>query len=500
MMMKANRSGVVILVSSALCLALLSPAAIGQTVQLRDGTLLVGKVQEATGNRLVFERLDNGGTLRLRWDQLTKASADRIKARQGLLVEDDEVITVTADVLRYSPGGIGVREIVGRIVDEDDMAITIRRRGSMVPVQRITIKGRSQRQVPPREIFTTNEYYLELFQEMSPGEDADKHILLADKLLKVRDYSHAELHLLKADELGGGRQPHLLKAKLQHLGVLKESAAEQQLLDEIRTWQNRGDFKRAVAKLGEFEQRFPNTKLAGDLERAKRLLTKTREHHYVLKVTKLWYRMISRLAKSKAAERNFSLADARTYCERQMGKDIREHIAMTLEIEVDEVELLWAKRLEHRGAVNIEQYYYGVGSWVLGKEAIIKETKQAKAEEKDKEKRSEQDRELDRLRKRIEEAIRRARRSAPAAGGNKKNQVSPEDGWKQAPRDVRFSFLRAYYAEHGSDLEAVNAYLDNCPSCGGRGRIQEQLSTGPPRLIPCGVCHGTRFKRRIRAK
>ncbi|MHC4853550.1 MAG: hypothetical protein ACYTF5_16190, partial [Planctomycetota bacterium] len=107
-------------VCSTLGLALLSPVALAQTLQLRDGTLLVGKVQEASGDRLVFERLDNGGTLRLRWDQLTKASADRIKAKEGLLVENEEVITVTADVLQFSPGGIGLREIVGRIVSEDD--------------------------------------------------------------------------------------------------------------------------------------------------------------------------------------------------------------------------------------------------------------------------------------------------------------------------------------------------------------------------------------------
>ncbi|MHC4899862.1 MAG: hypothetical protein ACYTGW_22450 [Planctomycetota bacterium] len=487
-------------VCSTLGLALLSPVALAQTLQLRDGTLLVGKVQEASGDRLVFERLDNGGTLRLRWDQLTKASADRIKAKEGLLVENEEVITVTADVLQFSPGGIGLREIVGRIVSEDDTSITVRRRGSRVPVQRSTIKGRSQRQVPPSEIFTTDEYYHDLFQQMHPGDDADKHIALADKLLKVRDYSHAELHLLKADELGGGRQPQLLKAKLSHLGVLKESAAEQQLLDEIRTWQNRGNFNRAMSKLAEFKQRFPDTKLRGDLERTEARLIKTRESHYVRKVAKLWYRTIGRLAKSKAGERNLALADARSYCEREMGKDIREHIAMTLEIEADEVESLWAKRLEHRGAMDIEQYYYGVGSWVLGDEAIIKDTRQAKAEEKDEKKKSQQDQELERLRKRIQEAIRRARRSGPTAGGDKKKEITPDAWWEEASRDVRASFIRAYYVENSEDLEIVNAYLDNCPNCGGRGKIQEQMSTGQAQLVKCGVCHGTRFKRRIRAK
>ena len=78
--------------------------------------------------------------------------------------------------------------------------------------------------------------------------------------------------------------------------------------------------------------------------------------------------------------------------------------------------------------------------------------------------------------------------------------MTPDSWWEQAPRDVRFSFLKAYYVEHGGDLEIVGAYLDSCHNCAGRGRIQEQLSTGKPRLVKCGVCHGTRFKRRIRGK
>jgi excinuclease UvrABC ATPase subunit len=65
---------------------------------------------------------------------------------------------------------------------------------------------------------------------------------------------------------------------------------------------------------------------------------------------------------------------------------------------------------------------------------------------------------------------------------------------------VRASFIRAYYVENSEDLEIVNAYLDNCPNCGGRGKIQEQMSTGQAQQVKCGVCHGTRFKRRIRAK
>ena len=228
----------------------------------------------------------------------------------------------------------------------------------------------------------------------------------------------------------------------------------------------------------------------------------TREHHYVLKVTKLWYRSIVMFAKRKAGERNLTLADARSYCEREMGKEIREHISKTLGLEVEEVETMWANRTKHAGAADAEQYYYGVGSWVLGEEAIIKDTKQAKVQEQNEkdDKKSEKDKEMERLRKRIQEAIRRMRRQGPQAGGQQKKEVTPDSWWEEASRDVRLSFIKAYYVEHSGDLEIINAYVDNCPNCGGRGRITEQMAQGRPRLVKCGVCHGTRFKRRIRGK
>ena len=102
-----------------------------------------------------------------------------------------------------------------------------------------------------------------------------------------------------------------------------------------------------------------------------------------------------------------------------MGKEIREHIAKTLGLEVEEVETMWANRSKHAGAADAEQYYYGVGSWVLGEESIIKDTKQAEVAKaaEDKDKKSEKDKEMERLRKRIQEAIRRMRSQGPQAGG-----------------------------------------------------------------------------------
>ena len=85
---------------TTLTLAGFAPA---QAVQLRTGEVVVGEVTDATGDGLTFRRLDNGGLLELRWEDLSSACATQIKRMKGLVVEDGEEILVEADVIVFNP-------------------------------------------------------------------------------------------------------------------------------------------------------------------------------------------------------------------------------------------------------------------------------------------------------------------------------------------------------------------------------------------------------------
>ena len=50
-----------------------------QTLQMADGQVLLAQVEEAYGEGLRIKRLDNGGTLELRWDQLAPDCSRRIQ-------------------------------------------------------------------------------------------------------------------------------------------------------------------------------------------------------------------------------------------------------------------------------------------------------------------------------------------------------------------------------------------------------------------------------------
>src|SRR5688572_219951 len=100
----------------ALVLAGLGGRAASQTVQFADGHVLLATVQDADGQGLRVKRLDNGGTLDLRWDQLSPASAFAIKREFDLTGESQDEVLVRADEVEYVVDG-NKQALFGQIVE-----------------------------------------------------------------------------------------------------------------------------------------------------------------------------------------------------------------------------------------------------------------------------------------------------------------------------------------------------------------------------------------------
>ncbi|MCA8956315.1 MAG: hypothetical protein KDC87_09580 [Planctomycetes bacterium] len=482
-----------------------------QAVQLRGGDILVGEIKDWDGQGFVLVRTDNGGELKLRWSHLTQGSAKLLRTKLGLLTTEVGEVTVRADVVRYRGPSGTPDEVVGRRVKDDRDFIYVQRCRDVTKISKSDVLGFSERQVTPFEVFTVADYYNDQVAEFAPGEDADKHLALAEKLMRVRDYEHAEKHMLEAKKLGGGRQPKVLEQRLQHLVFLKGAKEEQGLLDEIRTATNRGEFKRAAEKIAAFKEKYPSSKLGGELERLEKGYTQTRERVLTRDVARLWYKYIQIFAARKVGESKVTLALAKQYAERMMGKEIREKIAAARALQTDEVEAMWKKRDEVAGAIQQQHYYYSMGSWVLGEKEVLKGTKQGEAEAKQaKTTKDTKETELEQMLKRRQEALRRAREAAkkgrrgggPAGKGQAdvKKEVTPEDWWNSADRHAKVSWLKAYYAEFSGDMTVTGAFVTPCTMCAGAGRVASQSSNGGDEYRDCPLCHKTRYTRDIRAK
>lgn len=470
----------------------------GQVVQLKTGHLLAGEVVRADEDGLEFRRVDNGGVLQLRWDHLSSESARTIQRRFRIAQEDDGEVLVDAAAIRYELPGGSVGEVVGRVLGKDGKDLLVRTKGHpslRIPQERF--RSMTTRQVPVAELYTRDEYYREKLNEANPGDEADKHVLLADLLMRVRDYEHARQHLDRAVELGNSLQPKALDERIKRLKLYQERAKERDLLSEIAARRAQKDFAKALELVATFEKEFPNSPLKPEFDKEKERLAKARERWLADQVIACWYQNVPVVAYAKAQEKGLTYQAARSYAETQMGKDLRAKVAKVVGIPEAEVTQLWQQRIE-RGFAKERTISYSIGSWVLGEKAILKDTAQGKAEEKDGagKSTSQEDKQVEEQIRRIRAIMERARRTS--GGEGQPQEQSEEDWWKEYPVGSRAQWIAAYYAEFSGDAKMVRAYTSDCINCGGRGTTEEVGEKGEPKKIKCFLCHGTRFTRRIR--
>ncbi len=482
-------------ISSLFALSLANIAS-AQAIQLRDGSVLVGEIQDVSAEGMTFHRLDTGGMLDLLWEDLSGESAVRIKHMKGLLVEDEEEITVQADVITFSVQGLAREVLVGILVRQTPEEYILQRRGVEYPIQRRDIKLTGKREVPVYDVYSKEGYYALQLNEIQPGEDADKHILMADALRRAGDYAASEKHLLRADELGGGSQKSKLPPMLTRLRTLMESEAERETLKEIRVLRNQKRFEDAEAMIAQFEIDFPDSRLKTDLEREKRRFEKDRESFMIGQVYQKWAQTLLAVARDKAAE-DVDLNTAREYAENFMAQEIFSRIGESLDLSPEEVEEFWADRHKY-GRHGPDLFSYGVGSWLLGKDKILLNTKLDNLGGNTNLKAGESRSEWERITRKMEEIRKRSRQVARQ--NRDSGPESDEDWWMRSSRNDRQYWMRAYFAENSGYLEVTRAFIARCTSCAGTGSVAVRGMSGGQQKQACTLCRGTRHTRTIRAR
>src|SRR5262249_29415795 len=144
-----------------------------------------------------------------------------------------------------------------------------------------------------------------------------------------------------------------------------------------------------------------------------------------------------------------------------------------------------------------DHFTYGIGSWLLGKDAVIKGTREGKDQTKEGED-AQQRYDLERIAKKLREATDR-RRAAAAQNGQGQKEETEDDWWAGATRAERISWLRAYYAEYGGQLKTTHAFLSPCQGCSGLGTVSQPAEGNKIEKIPCYVCHATKWVRSFKA-
>jgi len=490
------------LIASTWFLALVLGASVSaETVRLKSGGFLVGKIKSADESGLVIERFDNHGILRLRWSDVTPPDQERLKKLYNLVDDvDQSPVTIRAFQCQVERAGAIPQTLVGELVGRDGKSITIYKLGNRFTIPLSKLRGTAQFvEVPIRDILKPQEIYRRKLTEIDPGENADLHIKLAAYLQRVDDLERAYEHLSKAKELGTTTQASKLEGMIQRLDRLRKHKAEADLLRGIDIARNRNDFHRALALIEDFASKFPDSQLKAEFEAAKIRVEKSRGLFYVRRITRDWYSALREEAKTLARQRTLSIEEARVRAEEALGKSIRERIAKMRKIKAEEVEAFFRARLQSPSVPKIQLASYGQGSWLLGEKDLIEKTARAKLKAKGKA--AKKDSQGDRIRRELE---RRLREFIKSQGGKSKQKgeqklATEAEWWKRAKSTERSLWLMAYYAEKAGDMEIVSAMLRDCPTCGAKGVVAIQGLQGGKTAYPtCPTCHGLKFFRSVR--
>lgn len=484
-------------------LALLLPAtaAVGQTLQLADGQVLLAQVDDAYGEGLRIKRLDNGGVLELRWDQLTPDCARRVQQAYALVGDDEGEMTVSVREVRYMLNG-SQQTVIGRVGDEQvPGTLVVHGKGVQYNIPSKEITGVRQIDVPVSQVYTPDEFYVQRLGAIAPGDNADLHVQLADELIRTRDYVRAVDHLQKAKDLGNSRAPERIVPQLERAKLYVAAKKEREMLDGIQVARTRAtprDFKQGRELIARFDKEFPQSRLKADFEREKKRFDDARTRYFSQQVADRWRNGIQTVGDKKLQEPDVTLSAAREYAESKMTEDLVAYVSKRLELEVAEVESLFALRDKYPVGRRTEHFSFGIGSWVLGEVAILKGTKQGQENQKA-EKDPAQARELERITRAIRKMMEQRRNAASGQPGESKEQ-SDEEWWADADRSEQANWLRAYYAEFGGKLVVTASYTQPCFACSGIGTQTElEANTNKVIKVKCYLCHGTKHVRSFKA-
>jgi tetratricopeptide (TPR) repeat protein len=486
-------------------LAALGAGSPAQSVQFADGRVLLVEVDPGSvdGQGMRVRRLDNGGSLDLRWEHLSAASAQEWRRRFDLAGDSQGELLMLADEVQYEVEG-SPKTLLGRITERLPDAIVVQVRGQPWKVRRGDVRGVRKVEAPVAQILTKEEFYVERLGALQPGGDADKHVLLAEDLVKMRDYERAEEHLRKAKELGNSRNPQQIDVQLQRLARYKEAARELKVLEEIQAARSRGqlvDFEKGRRLIAQFEKEFPASKLKSEFDAEKRRFDAARARFLTQQVADRWRDAIRVVAEKALSDRTMTLQQARDYAENRMSDDIVARLTTLLRIDAEEVKKLWGERKAIATARRTEHFSYGIGSWVLGSAAILKDT--ATGREIDKQKGGGDtgqagDPNADRFARMLKQALERRRQAVQASPTGQREQTE-EDWWRQAQPAERVGWLRAYYAEFGGQLVVTFATVSPCLGCHGEGTVPEMAPDGNLVRNKCFLCQNTKWVRSFKA-
>jgi hypothetical protein len=469
-------------------------------LRLRDGSFQFGTIAAHDPDGIVFVRLDTGGRARIPWSFLHPEEDVELRTRLGYVDLTGDEVLVQAERLSTVDG----MEFVGRVVDRTANSILLKTNTGTIPVPINRLSGApAVVQVSALDVYTRAELYAQQ-QALADLSTPAGNFELARYCERVLDFAHAVEHYRKAAELDPAYRKDDVAAGLARA---TEKAARQDQVDwlaQVDDLVGRKAFDQALAQAEAFAGKFPDSPLLPDAKKKKDRALKARDRYLLERVGLLWPLKAAQIARNHSAEASFEAVLG--YLDGQMSKDVLDAVtkaaqAITKEATTDVVRRTWTQRRKERW----QRASYGLGTWLLGRDAALKGEQKQEAE---KPPANEKDKERADLEKKLQRFLQNqemARKSKSTADQKDERDAA----WKELPGVARAGWILAYYAENSGDFEVMAKPLfSNCRECGGTGTRTLTLAGAnvareaigkqtTDQVIECPACHGLGVVRRI---
>lgn len=321
----------------------LSNEARADFLRLNDGTILQGKILDHDDLGITVQRLDNGGTVKLRWAQLQNEDRTRLRKGFGLELPDFRgMVTCLGDRIELIEG----EPVEGRIVEEDNNRYSVefmdeekeKLAQKSVPKNKVRDVYRNC-QINALALRTRKELYDQVLGE-HPPKDANGEYLMAQycKLLGV--YDKGLDHIARA--VAGKPELESRLAPLRDLftDLLAQAGLRKQLEDVGRLIRRMkfGEAEAAITAILAEPKISDSIKALADEKKA--LLDQTAGDA----VSKKFYDLIETFAQRKISEPNCDLGTAKGYATGQMHQDILNALAAQFGLPADRCQNLFNAR------------------------------------------------------------------------------------------------------------------------------------------------------------
>lgn len=342
------------------------PAAAGtgsdqDTVRLKSGRVLSGVVVLDETNREGFtvQRWDTGGTIFVRWNQITEMERARLSNRMPEL----KVAGVMLDGVRAMTTG---RDVVGLLVKEDANGLYIKTRDSKAPVQvpkSALLRAHELLKIPESDAYSPDEM-VDLRVAKASEKDYSAMLEVGVFAASVKLYERAKEFYQKAAAADPSKKDETDAILAKNEVLIREGKAAAilvQVKDLIKTIEFAKAIETAKSLLSEFadtDAARQNKDLVAQIEKKAKDYESNRAEYLAENVPQAYKERRAALF-SQYGSTKLKIAEALAKANK-IDEDVVAELAKRLKATPDEINAAWAKREMKPKTVS-----YGDGSWIV---------------------------------------------------------------------------------------------------------------------------------------